>query len=190
MGGNKVSRTQKTRSPNAAQSQSVRKQSPARSYDLFVSHAFADKKKFVTPLVRELKRRRIKVWYDEDFLLGGQEVLRVLNQAMRQSRRAIVVFSKAFLARKRGVRDHEYHVLLSLQLSRGRQNTIIPILYGVTKRQVSNYDAALGGRYHLDYGVMHLGGLVDAIVRAVKPISPKTPKVRFIDDSEIAERSK
>jgi hypothetical protein len=149
---------------------------PGKKYDLFVNHAFADKKRLVRRLVRELKRRKIKTWYDEDFLMGGDDMLRTLNRAMRQSRRAVVIFSQAFLGKKRGVRDIEYHNLLSLQLARGRQNLIIPILYGVTTRQVSAYDPTLGGRYHLDFKRLKFKGLVNEICRAVKPVRPPRPE--------------
>jgi TIR domain-containing protein len=167
------------------------KQASGNTYDLFVNHAFADKRRLVGRLVRALKRRKIKTWYDDDFVTGGSHLLRTLNNAMKQSRHAIVVFSKAFLSNKRGVRDHEYHVLLSLQLGKGRQNLIIPVLYGVTKAQVSKYDATLGGRYHLDLRRLKFKGLVNEICRAVKPQLPPRPEttVKFIKRTGLRKRT-
>ena len=43
---------------------------PRPTHDVFVCHASEDKG-FVGPLVTALKRARVKVWYDKDFLLWG-----------------------------------------------------------------------------------------------------------------------
>jgi hypothetical protein len=160
----------------------VRNTAPDRGYDLFVNHAYADKNPFVLRLVRRLQEE-ITVWYDDDILKGGDPLLESLNEGMRQSRHAIVVFSKAFLKKKRGLRDHEYHVLLSRQISQHEQNLIIPILYGVTSRQVSAYDATLGDRYQLDYTKLRTRGLIREILRVVKPQKQPVPEesVEFID---------
>jgi hypothetical protein len=161
----------------------ARKRTSRMKYDLFVNHAYADKRTLVTRLVRELQRH-IKVWYDDDVVKGGDPQLRVINQGMRQSRRAIVVFSKEFLKTKTGVRHHEYQVLLSIEISRRRQNLIIPVLYGVTHEQVASHYPDLAGKYQLDFKKLRFNGLVNEILRAVKPQVQPRPEdtVTFVDD--------
>lgn len=156
-----------------------------KKYDLFISHAHADKKVFVTPLVRRLKRE-ILVWYDDEILKGGDSILGVIGDGMRNSRHALVIFSKAFLRNRKGLRDHEYHVLLSRQIALKRQNLIIPVLYDVTSEDVSKYDKTLGDRYQLNYRKLGVKGLVREIVRVVRPQSPPPPEetVEFLDDNQ------
>lgn len=158
-----------------------------KQYDLFVAHAHADKKKLVARLVRELKRH-MRVWYDEDHIKGGDPQLKILNRAMRQSRRAIVIFSMAFLKTKPGLRHHEYHVLLSIEISRGRQDLIIPILYGVSHAQLAKHYPILADRFQLDFKTLRFKGLVEGILQAVKPISPATPEISFEDEGEPSEK--
>lgn len=162
-----------------------------KRYDLFVAHAHADKKRLVNRLVRELKRH-MRVWYDDDFIKGGNPQLRVINRAMRQSRRAIVIFSKAFLKTKPGVRHHEYHVLLSIEISQGRQDLIIPLLYGVTHPQVSKLYPILADRFQLDFKTLKFKGLVQGIIQAVKPKRPPRPEgtVEFVDDIQVTRKRK
>jgi len=169
--------------PSARRERPGRKTAPARGYDLFVNHANADKEPFVLKLVRRLQKK-ITVWYDDDILKGGDLLLEVLNDGMKQSRHAIVVFSKAFIKKRRGLRDHEYHVLLSRQINQHEQNLIIPVLYGVTSRQVSAYDTTLGDRYQLDYGKLGMDGLIREILRVVKPQRQPAPEesVEFIEN--------
>ena len=154
--------------------------SSRKKYNLFVAHAQADKRKLVAHLVRELKKH-MRVWYDDDIIKGGDPQLKMLNSGMRQSRRAIVIFSKAFLKNRPGLRHHEYHVLLGIEISQGRQDLIIPVLYGITHAQLAKQYPILADRFQLDFKKLRFKGLVDAIRQAVKPVKPRVPKIVFED---------
>jgi hypothetical protein len=71
---------------------------PTKNWDVFVSHASADKVKFVTPLAEALRERGIKVWLDQWEIDLGDSISGKITHGLRESRFGIVVLSKAFFA--------------------------------------------------------------------------------------------
>lgn len=67
--------------------------------DVFVSHATEDKL-YVEPLVKALEAAEIKVWYDRVTLEWGDDLRPAIDRGLANCRFGIVVFSKAFLAKK------------------------------------------------------------------------------------------
>lgn len=68
-------------------------------YDVFICHASEDKEEFVKPLVRELNRQGLWVWYDEFELEIGDSLRRSIDQGLSGSHCGIVVLSESFFGK-------------------------------------------------------------------------------------------
>lgn len=108
-----------------------------QKYDVFVSHATKDKAKYVGRLVEALKREGLTVFYDSDCISWGDRISQKVDEGLRSSKFAVVVISKNFIGRQ--WTEYELKTLLARQNREGRK-IIMPILHGITKKQlVKNY---------------------------------------------------
>lgn len=129
-------------SPRSAWTSTTRKRKPKTTYDVFVCHASEDKG-FVARLVKALKGRGVKVWYDEDLLRWGDGLRGSIDRGLANSRYGIVVFSKAFLKKKHWT-EHELNGLFAKE-RRGRK-VILPIWHKITDRELLQYSPAFADR--------------------------------------------
>jgi hypothetical protein len=67
--------------------------------DLFISHASADKARFIQPLVDRLEERKITFWLDSLTIGWGDSIPLKINEGLRLSRYVLLCLSKNFLKR-------------------------------------------------------------------------------------------
>ncbi len=108
-------------------------------YDAFISHASEDKEVVVKPLAQALRRRRLKVWYDEFELHVGDSLRESIDKGLASSRYGIVVLSKAFFAKNWP--QYELNGLTARQTD--GQRLILPVWHKVKKRDVLRYSPTL-----------------------------------------------
>jgi|GEM_PF-3125149 len=70
-----------------------------KTYDVFISHAVEDRKRYADPLVEELRRHGIRVWYSRDELELGGSLSELVERGMRRSRAALILASKDYFGR-------------------------------------------------------------------------------------------
>lgn len=116
--------------------------SEPETWDIFMSHASVDKP-YVEPLVEELKKAGVKVWYDKHVLSWGEHLRPGINKGLVNSSYAIVVLSKAFLTERKWT-EHELNGLFARE-DRG-ELIILPIWHGISKEDLLKYDPALADR--------------------------------------------
>lgn len=80
-------------------------------YDVFISHASEDKESLVNDFVNELKKRNIKVWYDNMNISWGDSLRTKIDEGLRNSRFGIVVLSKDYI--KKGWTQYELEGLFN-----------------------------------------------------------------------------
>ena len=103
---------------------------PSYAYDVFVSHANADKESFVNSLEAGLRESlKINVWYDTNEIDWGDSLKSQIENGLKQCRFGIVVISPEFLGRE--WTEKELNELLQRQNERG-QKTVLPLLYHLT----------------------------------------------------------
>lgn len=119
---------------------------PEGVYDVFISHASEDKS-FVEPLVSALKAADIKVWYDKDRMTWGDDLRSSIDKGLSNSRFGIVVFSKAFLKKRRWT-EHELNGLFVKE--RDGEKVILPIRHGVTQDDLAKYSSSFVDRIAMD----------------------------------------
>jgi hypothetical protein len=151
--------------PRSVWKSTARQRGRRPTYDVFVSHASEDKD-FVRPLVKAIRRVRIKVWYDENALLWGDQLRRSIDRGLLNSRYGIVVFSKAFLKKKRWT-EHELNGLFAKE--RDGRKVILPIWHKITDRELLRYSPAFADRIAMITKRDSIADIVKSLKRLLKP---------------------
>jgi TIR domain/SIR2-like domain len=143
------------------------------AWDVFISHASEDKDAFVRPLAEELRRAKIRVWYDEFSVSLGDSLRESIDRGIAESRLGMVVFSRHFF-RKDWPRN-ELNGLFSLATTQGKR--LIPIWLDVTAAEVSRYSPMLADRVALrvEHGLPTMPTIVEEVYRLVVRAEPPPP---------------
>ncbi len=102
-------------------------------YDVFISHANADKIEYVDQLKESLDKLRVRVFYDKDTLEWGDKWKDKILEGVGQAEFAIIVISENFFGRE--WTEKELKEFLNRQNSSG-QKIILPILHKITASQL------------------------------------------------------
>lgn len=130
---------------------------PSRKYDVFLSHASADKISYVEELKQTLDILGIDVFYDKDTIEWGDDWKKKIYEGLEKSEFAIIVISKNFFGRE--WTELELQNLLNRQNAEG-QKLILPILHGVTADQLKEKYPAVADIQAIDssnYSKEHIG---------------------------------
>lgn len=112
-------------------------------YDVFISHAHEDKISFVENLVEELQNSGIRVWYDSVEMEWGKSLREQIDNGIRKSKYAMLVFSKSFFSKKWPQR--ELDGILAKESITGVAP--LPIWHNITQEEVYEYSPTLSGIY-------------------------------------------
>lgn len=102
-------------------------------YDVFVSHANADKLDYVNQLKQSLDKLQINVFYDKDTLEWGDRWKDKILEGVNKAEFAIIVISENFFGRE--WTEKELKELLDRQNTSG-QKIILPILHNISMNQL------------------------------------------------------
>lgn len=114
-------------------------------YDLFLCHAWDDRKGAAKELCDKLTTKGLSVWFSEKDLPLGTTMLREIDKGLAKSRAGIVLVTPAFLQRveNEGVADKELSALLA-------KDRLIPIVHNTTYDALRDVSPLLGSRSGLD----------------------------------------
>ncbi|EKP4571505.1 toll/interleukin-1 receptor domain-containing protein, partial [Salmonella enterica subsp. enterica serovar Eko] len=115
-------------------------------YDFFISHANEDKDTFVRPLVDELNRLGIIIWYDEQTLEVGDSLRRNIDLGLRKANYGIVILSHDFLNKK--WTQYELDSLINRAVYDDNK-IILPIWHNINAQEVSKYSHYLADKMAL-----------------------------------------
>lgn len=104
-----------------------------KMYDVFLSHASADKISYVEELKQMLDTLGIDVFYDKDTIEWGDKWKKKIYEGLEKSEFAIIVISENFFGRE--WTEKELKELLERQNDEG-QKLILPILHNITPEQL------------------------------------------------------
>jgi len=108
-------------------------------WDAFICHASEDKESFVEPLVAELQKYGLKIWFDKFTLHVGSSLRESIDNGLAKSRFGVVVLSHAFFAKNWP--QKELNALFSRQVN-GR-DVILPIWHELTKEDILRHSPLL-----------------------------------------------
>jgi len=113
--------------------------------DLFLCHAWDDRRGVATELNDLLEAEGVSVWFSEKDILLGQPFMREIDRGLAKSRAGLVLITPALLERvnNRGVSDKELSELLA-------RDQLIPVVHGTTYAEVRTVSPLLGSRHGLD----------------------------------------
>ena len=114
-------------------------------YDLFLCHAWDDRKGAAKELCDKLSALGINVWFSEKDLALGTNMLREIDKGLAKSRAGIVLVTPAFLKRveNEGVAEKELSALLA-------KDRLVPIVHNTTYDALRDVSPLLGSRSGLD----------------------------------------
>ncbi len=114
-------------------------------YDLFLCHAWDDRKEAAKELCDKLIAKGVSVWFSEKDLLLGSTMLREIDKGLAKSCAGIVLVTPAFLKRveNEGVADKELSALLA-------KDRLVPIIHNTTYDALRDVSPLLGSRSGLD----------------------------------------
>lgn len=113
----------------------------AESYDLFLCHAWDDRREAATELHDLLEAQDVSVWFSERDIILGQPFMREIDKGLAKTRIGLVLITPAFLERieSGGVSEKELSELLARDL-------LIPVAHGVTYAEIRAISPLLGSR--------------------------------------------
>lgn len=113
-------------------------------YDVFVSHAWEDKKGFVDEFVQALRTCGIKVWYDTAQMKWGDSMRAKIDDGLKKSKFGVVVLSPDY------IKDGKYWTKAELdgffQMESINGKTLLPIWHNLTKKDVMMYSPIIASK--------------------------------------------
>ena len=102
-------------------------------YDVFISHANADKEELIEELYNSLTKLGVKIFYDKETLEWGYKFKDKILEGTKKAEFAIIVISQNFFDRE--WTEKELVAFLNRQ-NRNGQKLILPILHNITITQL------------------------------------------------------
>lgn len=109
--------------------------------DVFLCHAWDDRKESAKELHDLLESKGVSVWFSEKDVFLGTSLLREIDKGLARSRVGIVLVTPAFLSRvnAEGIADKELSALLARDL-------LVPIVHNTTYEALRDVSPLLGSR--------------------------------------------
>ncbi len=118
---------------------------PSFTYDLFVCHSSADKEEIVQPLVRNLERRGVDVWYDDFEISIGDDIREAIEEGISDSRYGIVVLSPDFV--EADWAGAELSSLTAREHSEDIDKILLPVRYEIEMDALREHVPLLASRF-------------------------------------------
>lgn len=130
--------------------------------DVFLCHAWDDRKGAAKELHDLLESRGITVWFSEKDVLLGSPLLREIDKGLAKSRVGIVLVTPLFLNRIKGegIADKELSALLARDL-------LVPIVHDTTFEELREVSPLLGSRSGLSTVEESMADVVAKLVELV-----------------------
>lgn len=132
-------------------------------YDLFISHASDDKDDLVRPLVKELEKLKIKVWYDEFTLKVGDSLRKSIDQGLVNSKYGTVVLSSSFFSKNWP--QYELDGMVAKEMHGHKM--ILPIWHKVSKNEVISFSPTLADKVALNSSVNSIEEIAQQLAEVI-----------------------
>jgi len=132
--------------------------------DIFLCHAWDDRRGAAKELHDLLESRGVSVWFSEKDVLLGTPLLREIDKGLAKSRVGIVLVTPAFLRRIQGegIADKELSVLLARDL-------LVPIVHDTTYEALRDVSPLLGSRSGMNTAEETMANIVAKLAELVTP---------------------
>jgi hypothetical protein len=132
--------------------------------DVFLCHAWDDRKGCAKELHDLLVSHGVSVWFSEKDVALGSSLLREIDKGLAKSRVGIVLVTPALLSRVRGegIADKELSALLARDL-------LVPIVHGTTYDALREVSPLLGSRSGLSTAEDTMANVATKLAELVAP---------------------
>ena len=132
--------------------------------DVFLCHAWDDRKDAAKELHDLLEARGVSVWFSEKDVLLGSPLLREIDRGLAKSRVGLVLVTPALLRRLKaeGIADKELSALLARDL-------LVPIIHNTTYEELRDVSPLLGSRSGLSTAEETMAELAEKLAELVAP---------------------
>ena len=132
--------------------------------DVFLCHAWDDRKGSARELHDLLESSGVSVWFSEKDIVLGASLLREIDKGLARSRVGIVLVTPAFLGRVKaeGIADKELSALLARDL-------LVPIVHDTTYEALRDVSPLLGSRSGLSTSEDSMKGIAAKLAELVAP---------------------
>lgn len=132
--------------------------------DVFLCHAWDDRKGAAKELHDLLESRGVTVWFSEKDVALGTSLLREIDKGLAKSRVGIVLVTPALLSRVRGegIADKELSALLARDL-------LVPIVHDTTYEMLREVSPLLGSRSGLSTAEDTMANVAAKLAELVAP---------------------
>lgn len=127
----------------------MRNKANKKEYDVFISHANADKSNYVDELYLVLRKLGVKIFYDTEVLSWGDNWKQVILDGTAKSEFAIIVISENFFDRE--WTERELEEFLKKQ-NEGGQKIVLPLLHNISLDMLKEKYSFLGDIQTIDSG--------------------------------------
>jgi hypothetical protein len=162
--------------PSPAPPNSTQRKPVQQTWDIFMSHASPDKP-WVRGLVKALRANDVTVWFDEDSLEWGEDLQRGINRGLINSRKAIAVLSRSYLAQRKWTEAEISGLLAREELG---EVLILPIWHDITDVDLKQYNLILASRI----AKVSDSNNYDEIVRAVLKVFGRDRDIEHTDNAQ------
>jgi len=135
-------------------------------WDIFISHATEDKETIARPLSDSLKKKDLRVWYDEFELKIGDSIIDKINEGLLESKNGLIILSPDFFSKNWTKRELN---ILTTRMIEGNIK-LFPIWHNISVEQIKKVNPVLGEIY----GISTTKGIkfiTDNILEIIRPIS-------------------
>src|SRR3989339_377676 len=101
-------------------------------WDVFISYSSEDRELVASPLARALQERGLQVWFDQEQLEYGDNLPRLLENGLCQSKIGVVILSASYFSKT--FPQEELAALLNREIA-GGGGVLLPVRYGLTPGQ-------------------------------------------------------
>ncbi len=130
--------------------------------DVFLCHAWDDRKEAAKELHDLLESLKVSVWFSEKDVALGTSLLREIDKGLAKSRVGIVLVTPALLSRVRGegIADKELSALLARDL-------LVPVVHNTTYDALREVSPLLGSRSGLNTADESMAGVAAKLAELV-----------------------
>lgn len=141
--------------------------------DIFISHASADKERYIRPLTSALVERKLTFWLDTVEITWGDSITLKINEGLRTTRYVLLCLSQNFL--RRPWPENEFGSTLALQNSDGRKR-VLPLILNAKERVLQHYPLLASAAYR-EFSAGPIS-LADELATLLRPTADTQQRIR------------
>lgn len=147
----------------------------AVQYDVFVSHAWEDKKSFTDEFVEELRKLDLRVWYDTSQIKWGDSMRAKIDDGLKKSKFGVVILSPDYIKEGKYWTKAELDGLFQRESINGKM--LLPVWHNLTKKEVMAYSPIIAGRLAMNTASMTPFEMAEEFAKLLKSESHSTASV-------------